>query len=71
MSANPIPADSTEGKNAHPAGEFRVLLDEANRLAVENGIRGHDLDQMDAIDQMRTVAETIESERYIFNSGTL
>ena len=57
--------------NAPPeATEFRLLLEESARLAAEESIDQTDLEEMDAINRMRIVAEAISNEQYIFHSGT-
>ena len=61
-------ADPDPGE-IHEASEFRLLLDEASRMAVAEGIDTSDLEEMDAINQMRVVAESIINEEYICHTG--
>lgn len=51
------------------ASEFTLLLEESSRLAEAEGIGPADLEEMDAINQMRIVAESISTEEYVFYSG--
>lgn len=50
------------------ATEFRLLLAESEAMARADGLSGEMLEEMDAINQMRLVAEAIRSDRYIFHS---
>lgn len=52
------------------ATDFRPLLEESDRLAREESIRLEDLEEMDAINRMRVVAESIKEEQYVLHSAT-
>lgn len=52
------------------ATEFRFLLAESAAMAQAEGLTGEMLEEMDAINQMRLVAEAIRLDRYIFHSGS-
>lgn len=52
------------------ATEFTLLLEESSEAAVVEGISETDLDEMDAINQMRIVAEAIASDDYIFHTSS-
>ena len=52
------------------ATEFRFLLAESKAMARAEGLSVEMLEEMDAINQMRLVAEAIRSDRYIFHSGS-
>ena len=49
---------------------FHSLLAESDQLAQEEGISIDDLREMDGINKMRLIAEAINSEHYIFFSGS-
>ena len=46
------------------------LLREYGRLAEEEGIDAADLEEMDAINEMRRAAEVATQEQYVCHSGT-
>ena len=52
------------------ASDFTVLLNESARLAEAEAIVVSDLDEMDAINQMRIVAESIAAEDYVFHTSS-
>ncbi|MDP2956262.1 MAG: hypothetical protein Q8N53_07565 [Longimicrobiales bacterium] len=52
------------------ATEFRFLLAESEAMARAVGLTAATLEEMDAINQMRLVAEAIRSDRFIFHSGS-
>ncbi len=52
------------------ATEFRFLLAESEAMARAEGLSLEMLEEMDAINQMRLVAEAIRSDRYIYHSGS-
>ncbi len=53
------------------AQEFRILLDESAALAATGEVSLFELDELDAINKMRVLAEELSSESYVFHSGTL
>lgn len=50
--------------------DYLSLLEESERLADEEGIQPRDLDEMDAINQMRLVVESVRQEQYLLHSAT-